>query len=83
MAGRCHGWRELLISLLSRVGWPVPSTPRPADVQIPLEVILGPVGALGIALVWIWDLRKQRDDAVARLNRIIDKFEASLDKAPR
>ena len=48
--------------------------------QIPLEVILGPVGALALALLWIWDLRKQRDDAVTRLNRIIDKFEASLDK---
>jgi len=47
---------------------------------IPLEVILGPLGAVAVLLLWLADTRKQRDDTQARLNRLLDGL---LDKAER
>jgi len=52
-------------------------------VQVPLELVFGPLGAIGVLLLWVLDLRKQRDDAQARLNRLLDGLEAGLKKAER
>lgn len=49
--------------------------------QIPLEVILGPVGALGLALLWIWDLRKQNARLIERLDGIVDELRRAVAKA--
>lgn len=51
--------------------------------QIPLEVILGPLGAVAVLLAWNWDLRKQRDDYRERLYRILDKLEVAPKADPR
>ena len=54
------------------------------DVQIPLEAILGPFGAIAVLLLWVVDLRKQRDDLQARVNRLLDKIEVGpKTEAPR
>lgn len=50
--------------------------------QIPLEVILGPLGAVGVLLWWNYDLRKQRDDFRERLFRILDKIEVAPKTEP-
>ena len=49
--------------------------------QIPIEVILGPAGAVAVLFLWVLDLRKQRDELNVRLNRLVDALEASLRKA--
>lgn len=49
--------------------------------QIPLEVVLGPLGAVAVLLLWNYDLKKQRDELTARLNRIVDALEVALKKA--
>lgn len=59
--------------------------------QVPLEVLVGPVGAVGALLLWIWDLRKERDAwrdrslaSDGRLERIADAFTALAKKpAPK
>jgi hypothetical protein len=50
-------------------------------VQIPLEVILGPAGAVAVLLLWVLDLRKQRDDYKAKLDRLVDELVAGIRKA--
>lgn len=48
--------------------------------QIPIELVLGPAGAVVVLLLWIADLRKQRDTLDARLSRIVDALEAAMRK---
>lgn len=50
--------------------------------QIPVELILGPAGAVVVLLLWNYDLRKQRDALTDRLNRIVDALEVAL-KEPK
>lgn len=49
--------------------------------QIPIEVVLGPVGALGLALLWIWDLRQQNRKLTERLDGIVDELRRAISKA--
>ena len=49
--------------------------------QIPWEILLGPFGAIVALLLWIQDLRKQRDTLDARLSRIVEALEVALKKA--
>lgn len=49
--------------------------------QVPWELLVGPAGAIVALLLWIQDLRKQRDALDARLSRIVDALEAALRKA--
>jgi hypothetical protein len=49
----------------------------PSDVQIPVELILGPVGALALAMLWIQDLRKERDLLKDRLYKLLDKIDVA------
>jgi hypothetical protein len=46
-------------------------------VQIPVELILGPVGALALAMLWIQDLRKERDLLKDRLYKLLDKIDVA------
>lgn len=55
----------------------------PDEVQIPLEIVLGPLGAVAVLLWWNHDLRTQRDQLAARLNKIVDALEDALKKAER
>jgi len=55
----------------------------PADVQIPVELILGPVGALVLAMLWIQDLRKERDLLKDRLYKLLDKIDVAAKVDPR
>ena len=55
----------------------------PADVQIPVELILGPVGALALAMLWIMDLRKERDLLKERLYKLLDKIDVAAKADPR
>jgi hypothetical protein len=50
-------------------------------VQIPIEIILGPAGAVAVLLLWVFDLRKQRDDLSGRLNKLVDELVAGIRKA--
>lgn len=51
--------------------------------QIPVEVVLGPFGALALALLWIWDLRRQNAALTERLNRFLDKIEVAPREASK
>jgi hypothetical protein len=51
-------------------------------VQIPLEVILGPLGAIGVLLLWNYDLRKERDLLKERLYRLLDKIDVAAKAEP-
>jgi len=51
-------------------------------VQIPVELIVGPVGAVVVLFLWVLDLRKQRDELMARVNRILDKLEPAPKTEP-
>jgi hypothetical protein len=50
--------------------------------QIPLEIILGSGGALALALLWILDLRKERDALKERLYRLLDKIDVAAKVEP-
>jgi len=52
-------------------------------VQIPVELILGPVGALALAMLWISDLRKERDLLKDRLYKLLDKIDVAAKVDPR
>ena len=51
--------------------------------QIPVELILGPVGALVLAMLWIQDLRKERDLLKDRLYKLLDKIDVAAKVDPR
>jgi hypothetical protein len=50
-------------------------------VQIPIELVLGPFGAVAVLLLWIQDLRKQRDAYQAQLAKLVDALESGLRRA--
>lgn len=54
---------------------------RVRDVSVPLEVILGPLGAVGVLLLWIADLRKERDELKTQLRKLTDALEIGLRRA--
>ena len=72
-------WRERSIPPWT-AGPGVADGARPAprrEVQIPVELILGPVGALVLAMLWISDLRKERDLLKDRLYKLLDKIDVA------
>ena len=50
---------------------------------IPLEVVFGTGGALALALLWIHDLRKERDILKDRLYRLLDKIDVAAKPDPK
>jgi hypothetical protein len=52
-------------------------------VQVPLEVLFGTGGALGLALLWIYDLRRERDALKDRLYRLLDKIDVAPKPEPK
>ena len=51
--------------------------------QIPLEVVLGPLGAVAVLLLWNYDLRKERDALKERLYKLLDKIDVAAKVDPR
>lgn len=51
--------------------------------QVPLEFLIGPAGALGLALLWIHDLRKERDTLKERLYKLLDKIDVAAKPDPK
>ena len=51
--------------------------------QLPPELFVGPVAGLAIALLWIWDLRKQNAEYRERLNKFLDKIEVASKEASK
>lgn len=43
--------------------------------QLPVELVFGTGGALALALLWIYDLRKERDVLKERLYKLLDKID--------
>jgi len=52
-------------------------------VQLAPELLVGPVAGLAIALLWVWDLRKQNAELRERLNRFLDKIEVAPRDSPK
>jgi hypothetical protein len=46
-------------------------------VQIPIEVLVGPAGAVAVLLLWNMDLRKERDLLKERLYKLLDKIDVA------
>jgi len=46
--------------------------------QIPIELVLGPSGAVVVLFLWVLDLRRQNAALTDRLNRIVDALEVAL-----
>ena len=46
--------------------------------QIPLEIILGPLGAVAVLLWWNHELRKSNADLQKRLDAFVDEIRAAL-----
>jgi hypothetical protein len=46
-------------------------------VQIPIEVLVGPAGAVAVLLLWVYDLRKERDLLKERLYNLLDKIDVA------
>ena len=44
---------------------------------IPIEVVFGTGGALALALLWIHDLRKERDTLKEKLYKLLDKIDVA------
>lgn len=45
--------------------------------QIPIELVFGSGGAIALALLWIYDLRKERDLLKDRLYKLLDKIDVA------
>jgi hypothetical protein len=52
-------------------------------VPIPIEVVFGTGGALALALLWIHDLRKERDALKERLYKLLDKIDVAPKPDPK
>ena len=50
---------------------------------VPVEWLVGPVGALALALLWIHDLRKERDTLKERLYKLLDKIDVAAKPDPK
>ena len=50
---------------------------------VPVEWLLGPVGALALAMLWIYDLRRERDLLKDRLYKLLDKIDVAAKVDPR
>jgi hypothetical protein len=44
---------------------------------IPIEIVFGTGGALAVALLWVHDLRKERDLLKSRLYALLDKIDVA------
>ena len=51
--------------------------------QVPIEIVFGSGGALALALLWIYDLRRERDALKDRLYRLLDKIDVAAKPDPK
>jgi heme exporter protein D len=52
-------------------------------VQLPIEIVFGTGGALALALLWIHDLRQERNLLKERLYKLLDKIDVAARPDPK